>query len=528
METRLYQSQQKIAIDNFIFDEKGNGIVNSVGASGKSHLIAWAAEKIHSVGMHPLIVTSRSKLLLQNESKLANPELAGVISAGLKREEYGKPITIGGIQTIYNKIDKLGHIDWLLVDECDEICNDKESESRYWQLIRAFPNARILGFTGSPFRMKDGELSWGRIISEVTYKDLITSDAEGKTYLTPLTNKWLDAPNLENVAIGVSGDYQIDELDKLMNVPELVKTSCSKLLHYARDRKKGLIFATSKKHAEYITGTLNMMFNENAAYVHSDIVEWQRQEIYNEFQHGDIRWLVNVDLLTVGIDFPAVDCLAFMRPTKSLRLWWQMLFRGIRLFYGKLDCLVLDFAGNLKEHGGLDNATWKYLGAKKVKTNRSQLKPCPSCESAIPLNSKFCPICNYEMLVSQAEIDHYEHADLETDINATLTAEKWYKPHMILFSEHTAKNTGNKSFKVEYIFGKNNSSVFQFIPFGGQKMWERIRAREWCKSWNLSDIPESIEEALKLCNDWKKPISICTMPQKNAPKYREIVGLEWE
>ena len=40
-----------------------------------------------------------------------------------------------------------------------------------------------------------------------------------------------------------------------------------------------------------------------------------------------------------------------VRPTKSPGLWLQMLGRGMRLSPGKTDCLVCDFAGNIRPLG---------------------------------------------------------------------------------------------------------------------------------------------------------------------------------
>jgi hypothetical protein len=53
-----------------------------------------------------------------------------------------------------------------------------------------------------------------------------------------------------------------------------------------------------------------------------------------------------VDVLNEGIDIPFVECLLFLRPTESKRIFFQQLGRGLRQSPGKERVLVLDFIGN--------------------------------------------------------------------------------------------------------------------------------------------------------------------------------------
>jgi superfamily II DNA or RNA helicase len=55
-----------------------------------------------------------------------------------------------------------------------------------------------------------------------------------------------------------------------------------------------------------------------------------------------------VDVLNEGADFPFIECLLFLRPTESKRIFYQQLGRGLRRTVGKSHCLVIDFIGNFK------------------------------------------------------------------------------------------------------------------------------------------------------------------------------------
>ena len=67
---------------------------------------------------------------------------------------------------------------------------------------------------------------------------------------------------------------------------------------------------------------------------------------FEEILAKEIKFLVNVSVLTTGFDAPHVDVIAILRPTQSISLFQQIVGRGLRLSPGKKDCLVLDYTNN--------------------------------------------------------------------------------------------------------------------------------------------------------------------------------------
>ena len=55
-----------------------------------------------------------------------------------------------------------------------------------------------------------------------------------------------------------------------------------------------------------------------------------------------------VDVLNEGADIPFIECLLFLRPTESARIFYQQLGRGLRRYVGKSHCIVVDLIGNFK------------------------------------------------------------------------------------------------------------------------------------------------------------------------------------
>lgn len=513
MQLREYQTRALDEAITFIHKDRGNGIVSLPCGSGKSIIAAKLAEHIHSCKQRPIIVANRAKLLDQNSDKLSIPH--GIVSAGLKRFEYESPIVIGGIQTIYNKSQKLGKADWLIIDECQGVPNNSNSDSMYSQFISQYPSARIIGLSATPWRTQEGQLSWAKIIHETSYQELWDSG-----YLSPLTNKLCDNPDLSGIGL-VAGEYNLGQLAAVMNVDSLVLNTAQKIAAYTQDRKKVLIFCVNVEHAINTAACLhNMGLQSN--FVHGKQSEERRTQIYNDFENGDLKYLCNVELATIGVDFPCIDCIVILRPTKSSMLHEQMLGRGVRLFPSKTNCLILDFAGNLAEHGNLGNPIWKWLGSKKIENKKNHTKICPQCEANVSVFRSQCPECNYIFLKETIPVEHNEDPDIETDLTKQKTLERFYNVGMILYLRHKSK-AGNESLCVTYQCGK--IPVSEYIPFGSNMIWAQKKCLEWIKPRAMA-LPESIEEALMLCETWRKPQIIKVRPQKNNPKYLEVVGVE--
>ena len=66
----------------------------------------------------------------------------------------------------------------------------------------------------------------------------------------------------------------------------------------------------------------------------------------------------NCEVATTGFDIPTIDCIAMLRPTQSPR-GCACRCSGVAPGRptGKLNCLVLDFAGNIERHTPLDELT---------------------------------------------------------------------------------------------------------------------------------------------------------------------------
>ena len=119
-----------------------------------------------------------------------------------------------------------------------------------------------------------------------------------------------------------------------------------KKIHELYDRKSILVAVPTIEQATILAGKI-----PSAAVVHGETPTAERNRIIEEFRSQKIRVIVQVNVLTVGFDYPELDCLITARPTASISWWYQFVGRGTRIHTNKKDCLVVDFVGSLEKFG---------------------------------------------------------------------------------------------------------------------------------------------------------------------------------
>ncbi|MFC7002495.1 DEAD/DEAH box helicase [Pseudobowmanella zhangzhouensis] len=127
------------------------------------------------------------------------------------------------------------------------------------------------------------------------------------------------------------------------------------------------------------------------------------------FKAGRFRAIVNVGVLTTGFDAPNVDLIALLRGTKSTSLYIQMCGRGVRLFDGKQDTLVCDFADNILTHGPFD-APRVFSQRESTTVGKTPTKQCPDCDFACAIQLSTCPNCQYIFPRKEREVSHHDQA----------------------------------------------------------------------------------------------------------------------
>ncbi|QQX80829.1 DEAD/DEAH box helicase [Shewanella sp. KX20019] len=401
MKLRDYQNDAIEAIYDWWKTNKGLHpvLVAAVGA-GKTVIMAALIQRLQRdyPGVKILLLAHRKELLCQAEEKLIKiaPELTkkvGIYSASLKRKEV-KPVTIAARDTIIRALDKLGVFDLIFIDEAHNI-SEKE-ETGYQKIIAHFtrvnPKLSIVGVTATPWRMKGGAIyGEGRLFHgacyEVNMKELID-----RGFLCRLVAKRIDEgakADLTGVKI-TAGDYNGKDLANRYESPGLIRATVTEWENIAvkeQKRQATLFFCASVEHAKMIAKEIN-----NRAYkavvIHGNTDPEIRTRTLEEFTRGEVDVICNVAVLTEGTDLPITDCIALATSTRSSVRFIQICGRGMRLYDGKKDCLLLDMGRNLEFHGCLDQ-----IVPKKKRSPISKVKDCPKCGEILPFFAVVCSCC---------------------------------------------------------------------------------------------------------------------------------------
>ena len=122
---------------------------------------------------------------------------------------------------------------------------------------------------------------------------------------------------------------------------------------------KTIVFARSRKHAEFIERRFNANYPEYAGHFARIITHGVSyvQSLIDDFSQTDKlpQIAISVDMLDTGIDIPDIVNLVFFKPVHSKTKYWQMVGRGTRLrpdLYGpgddKKDFVIFDVCQNIE------------------------------------------------------------------------------------------------------------------------------------------------------------------------------------
>jgi DNA repair protein RadD len=382
---RPYQQEAVTAtLKHFRTDRSPAVIVLPTGA-GKSLVIAELARIAKG---RVLVLAHVRELVEQNHAKYISFGLeAGIYSAGLNRKDRDQKTIFASIQSIARASqDFFESFSLLVIDECHRV--SMESETQYSQVISKLKNLNpelcILGLTATPYRMGLGWIyeynaykKMKQTTSERFFKkcifELSTRFMIRNNYLTPPIK--IDAPvaSYDFSSLKLNGTQfiaaQIEEL--LKDQKRITPLIIQNIVEMSKERKGVMIFTSSVNHAKEILRSLP----ENvSALVVGDTEDAERDQIIEAFKRQELKFLVNVSVLTTGFDAPHVDVIAILRPTESASLYQQIVGRGLRLSPGKMDCLILDYTGQSHQLFSPE------IGEDKPSSESVIVEvPCPAC-----------------------------------------------------------------------------------------------------------------------------------------------------
>lgn len=529
MQARYYQDE---AVSSVVSATKGfspfknvNPVVVLPTGAGKTIVIRDLIKQFFKLQGGQVLVLSHNKEILKQNYKAIKDSIEETVtlySSGLGIKDYSGDVVVAGIQSIYKKTDLFCDVGLIIIDEC-HLVNPK-SNGMYRDFTKHVQFARIVGLTATNYRLGDGYITDGNdpLFTETVY-DLSETEKFNRLvnegYLSKLlaknTDKRLDVSNIKTIA----GDFSDKDMSMKLDTVEINSTIVKEIIKYGKNYKKWLVFAIDIQHAENIT----KLFSVNgikAAVMHSKVDPVKAESDLKAFKQGDIRAMINVNMLTTGYDDPEIDLIAMLRPTKSPVLHVQSIGRGLRTAKDKDHCLVLDFAGNVQRIGPINAVHVKKKGEGKGK-GRDMAKECQHCSVVNHLSAKVCINCE-EPFPIKNKLTTAAYSGNITKSSITEDNSAWLPVVDVAYAIHQ-KLGRPSSLKVSYRTGLRTVSQWICLDHKG---YAKNIALNWVKNNKPDDLPfpKNVNELYKQSVLYRKPVQIKV---DFTGRYPEIKGLKF-
>jgi DNA repair protein RadD len=545
--------------DYFTNGGKGNPLVVMPTGTGKSVVIAvFVMRAIQKYpGTRVMMLTHVKELIEQNHDKLTKAwptAPVGIFSSGLGQKDAFYPITYGGVATVVKSdLKAFGRIDLLFIDEA-HLVNAKD-ESMYGKVISGLkainPHMKVIGLTATDYRLGHGKLTesdhlFTDVCCDMSKKEVFNWFIQEGYLIKPVPKKPRMEVDTSKIKIR-GGEYVESEAQKAFDQDKITKAACEEAIEYGRNRKKWLVFASGVEHAEHVCDMLNYM-GVVSTFVHSKMTDNVRDERIAAFKAGEYQAIVNNGILTTGFDDPEIDMIVVLRATNSTGLWVQMLGRGTRPDYvegfdlstkaGRLasiaastkhNCLVLDFAGNTRRLGPINDPVIPRPRSKGK--GEAPVKICESCGCYNHASVRFCEECGWEFprvykFKTSAATD-----ELVAENDGMPVTEVFSVDH-VTYSEHHSKiqlgaNPKPPTIKVNYHCGLRRFTEYICLEHEG---YASRKARQWWRDAVRKEDgidpepPETIAEAMTRLDNLRKPRAIKVW----IKEYPEVLNHEYE
>lgn len=348
-----------------LYQHRNPSIIVAPTGAGKSIIIAEIVDRIKD----KVIVLQPSKeLLKQNYDKFINlGGKADIFSASMKEKELGSITyaTIGSIVKAIDRVKKLG-INKVIIDECDRF--PRESSGMLRTFIEGIHAKHVLGLTATPLKLQTNTALDGTSYSKLV---MLTNRSKKGNFFKSIIHViqiqelvslgyWAKI-KYDSVKFDTSdlewnsskSDYSESSINTSFTNQHIDETILSKVKEYS-NRRAILVAVPTVENAEALSKRV-----PNSAALHSYLKNNERDSIISNFKQGNIKVIFQVNILSIGFDYPQLDCLICARPTASLSWWYQFVGRGTRIHPDKKDVVVVDLVGSLERFGRVEDLVYR-------------------------------------------------------------------------------------------------------------------------------------------------------------------------
>lgn len=339
-------------------------VIDATTGAGKSVIIAMIAKSLHDIsgGKRVLCLAPSAELVSQNAAKYeAIGEQCSIYSASISKSLRHQVVfaTEGTFKKVAARLGS--EFAGVIIDECHNMGNTiKDIIS---DMKSSNPNLRVCGLSATPYRLGTGFIYrvepdgkslpddvckdpyFHQCVYKITARELIDMG-----YLTPLRAADINVSGYDTSALKVQSNGQYSSATiKAAFEGWGRKTSgiVADIIAQTQEATGVMIFAATVQHADEVMASLHP---DNARLITGKTPKSERAEVIRAFKNGEFLYLVNVAVLTTGFDAPNVSHVAILRATESVSLLQQIMGRAMRLYDGKEEAIILDYAGNIDKH----------------------------------------------------------------------------------------------------------------------------------------------------------------------------------
>jgi superfamily II DNA or RNA helicase len=360
-------------------------------------------------------------------------------------------------------------------------------------------DAMAVGLTATPV----GLSTW--------YDELVVSGTMAEyracKALVPAVFRSVSQPDMRKVKRTVTGEYVMDEKQRLIFTQHIVGDVLDRWKRYNPDARPTMLFASGVQESVWFTREFEKM-GVNWAHIDATdaVVDGKRckltrklwEEILQRYKDGDIKGMSSRFKLREGLDAPGTYMGIIASPVGSLASYIQMCGRILRYSPDTPDAVVInDHAGVYWNHGSPNHdRPWQQLWSLPEHAvsdyHRQQIRDgketepirCPKCESERKRGA-VCPQCGFqhEKSVRKVKLENGSMIEVEGELIKPRpvkmkhdTEEKWSKLYWAFKNKKLKKSFNQLAgfFQREYHYAPPRD--LPFMPKNADDWYRHVHA----------------------------------------------------
>lgn len=337
---RPYQQEDGDAV-MAAFEQHQRVLGEAATGLGKAVLIQWLVKQFVDQGRRVLVLADMGVLVDQLAATIRNG--TGIEPAIERADEradgflrHKSPVIVSTVQTQFsgpNHAMRCMRFDphefgLVVADEAEAFIAPKY-RAVLKHYLKTNKRCKLFGCTATPLR-SDGQ-GMGRVFQHVAFRRPIRWGVE---------NGYLVPPRQGSVVVNADwstlrtskGDYADSSLSRILSdMGEQKSLEFAKGIIDQAGDKQSIVVLPKVNNAIAVSQFINAHSPNSARFIHGRMADAEVRETLDAHKAHEFQFLCSVNMLTKGYDDPGIHNIFMCRPTRSKRLYTQVLGRGARL-----------------------------------------------------------------------------------------------------------------------------------------------------------------------------------------------------